>query len=356
MSDKREEPVFMEGAVCPLPLGHDEQIVMGHGSGGKMSHELIGRIFLPPFDNDVLRAATDAGVVQAAPGARLAISTDSHVVTPLFFPGGDIGRLAVCGTVNDVAVMGAEPRYLTAGFILEEGLPQQTLARVVASMQAAAAEAGVAIVAGDTKVGEKGKADGLYINTSGVGVVPAGVELGGERARPGDVVLLSGPMGDHGIAVLAARGELGFEAAVESDVAPLNRLAAAALQAGDVRVMRDPTRGGVASTLNEIARQSGVAIVLDEAALPVRPAVAAACEMLGFDPLYIANEGRLLVIVGRDEADAVLAAMRAAPYGAETVVVGEVRAEPARRVLLRTALGSLRIVDMLAGELLPRIC
>jgi len=346
----------MEGAVCPLPLGHDEQIVMGHGSGGKMSHELIGRIFLPPFDNDVLRAANDAGVVQAAPGARLAISTDSHVVTPLFFPGGDIGRLAVCGTVNDVAVMGAEPRYLTAGFILEEGLPQQTLARVVASMQAAAAEAGVVIVAGDTKVVEKGKADGLYINTSGVGVVPAGVELGGERARPGDVVLLSGPMGDHGIAVLAARGELGFEAAVESDVAPLNRLAAAALQAGDVRVMRDPTRGGVASTLNEIARQSGVAIVLDEAALPVRPAVAAACEMLGFDPLYIANEGRLLVIVGRDEVDAVLAAMRAAPYGTETVVVGEVRAEPARRVLLRTALGSLRIVDMLAGELLPRIC
>jgi len=356
MSDKREEPVFMEGAVCPLPLGHDEQIVMGHGSGGKMSHELIGRIFLPSFDNDVLRAANDAGVVQAAPGARLAISTDSHVVTPLFFPGGDIGRLAVCGTVNDVAVMGAEPRYLTAGFILEEGLPQQTLARVVASMQAAAAEAGVVIVAGDTKVVEKGKADGLYINTSGVGVVPAGVELGGERARPGDVVLLSGPMGDHGIAVLAARGELGFEAAVESDVAPLNRLAAAALQAGDVRVMRDPTRGGVASTLNEIARQSGVAIVLDEAALPVRPAVAAACEMLGFDPLYIANEGRLLVIVGRDEVDAVLAAMRAAPYGTETVVVGEVRAEPARRVLLRTALGSLRIVDMLAGELLPRIC
>ena len=223
-------------------------------------------------------------------------------------------------------------------------------------MQAAAAEAGVVIVAGDTKVVEKGKADGLYINTSGVGVVPAGVELGGERARPGDVVLLSGPMGDHGIAVLAARGELGFEAAVESDVAPLNRLAAAALQAGDVRVMRDPTRGGVASTLNEIARQSGVAIVLDEAALPVRPAVAAACEMLGFDPLYIANEGRLLVIVGRDEVDAVLAAMRAAPYGTETVVVGEVRAEPARRVLLRTALGSLRIVDMLAGELLPRIC
>lgn len=349
--------MYLEGAVCPLPLAHDEQIVMGHGSGGKMSHELIGRLFLPPFDNEVLRAANDAGVVQAAPGARLAISTDSHVVAPLFFPGGDIGRLAVCGTVNDVAVMGAEPRYLTAGFILEEGLPQQTLARVVASMQAAAAEAGITIVAGDTKVVEKGKADGLYINTSGVGIVPPGVELGGEKARPGDAVLLSGPMGDHGIAVLAARGELGFDAAVQSDVAPLNRLAAAALRAsGQVHVMRDPTRGGVASTLNEIARQSGVAIVLDETALPVRPAVAAACEMLGFDPLYIANEGKLLVIVGRDEADAVLAAMRAAPYGAETVLIGEVRAQPARRVLLRTALGSLRIVDMLAGEMLPRIC
>lgn len=357
MSNKPEDTVFMEGAICPAPLGYDEQIVMGHGSGGKMSHELISRIFFPPFDNDALRAANDAGVVQVAPGARLAISTDSHVVTPLFFPGGDIGRLAVCGTVNDVAVMGAAPRYLTAGFILEEGLPQQTLARVVASMQAAAAEAGVAIVAGDTKVVEKGKADGLYINTSGIGVVRAGVELGGERARPGDVVLLSGPMGDHGIAVLAARGELGFEAAVESDVAPLNRLASAALRAGDqVRVMRDPTRGGVASTLNEIARQSGVAIVLDETALPVRPAVASACEMLGFDPLYVANEGRLLVIVGRDQAEAVLAAMRAAPYGAETVVVGEVREQPARRVLLRTTLGSLRIVDMLAGEMLPRIC
>lgn len=357
MSEKPGEPGFMEGAVCPLPLAHDERIVMGHGSGGKMSHELIGRLFLPPFDNETLRAANDAGVVQVTPGTRLAISTDSHVVTPLFFPGGDIGRLAVCGTVNDVAVMGAEPRYLTAGFILEEGLSQHTLARVVASMQAAAAEAGITIVAGDTKVVEKGKADGLYINTSGVGVVPAGVELGGDKARPGDVVLLSGPMGDHGIAVLAARGELGFDAAVESDVAPLNRLAAAALRASNqVHVMRDPTRGGVASTLNEIARQSGVAIVLDETALPVRPAVAAACEMLGFDPLYVANEGKLLVIVGRDEADAVLAAMRAAPYGAETVIIGEVREQPARRVLLRTALGSLRVVDMLAGEMLPRIC
>jgi hydrogenase expression/formation protein HypE len=356
-SERKSESIYMEGAFCPLPLPHDEQIVMGHGSGGKMSHELIAHMFLPPFDNEPLRAGNDAAVVQAAPGARLAISTDSHVVTPLFFPGGDIGRLAVCGTVNDVAVMGAEPRYLTAGFILEEGLSQHTLARVVASMQAAAAEAGITIVAGDTKVVEKGKADGLYINTSGVGVMPSGLTLGGDRARPGDAVLLSGPMGDHGIAVLAARGELGFAADVESDVAPLNRLTAAVLQASSqVRAMRDPTRGGVASTLNEIARQSGVAIVLEEDSLPVRPAVAAACEMLGFDPLYIANEGKLLVVVAREDAEAVLAAMRAAPYGAESVMIGEVRAKPARRVLLHTALGSLRIVDMLAGEMLPRIC
>lgn len=356
-SEQKPEPVYIEGAVCPLPLPHDEQIVMGHGSGGKMSHDLIAHMFLPPFDNEPLRAGNDAAVVQAAPGTRLAISTDSHVVTPLFFPGGDIGRLAVCGTVNDVAVMGAEPRYLTAGFILEEGLPQRTLARIVASMQAAAAEAGVTIVAGDTKVVEKGKADGLYINTSGVGLLPPGVTLGGDRARPGDVVLLSGPMGDHGIAVLAARGELGFAADVASDIAPLNQLAAAALHASaQVRAMRDPTRGGVASTLNEIARQSNVAIVLEETALPVRPAVAAACEMLGFDPLYIANEGKLLVIVAREDAGSVLAAMQAAPYGAETVIIGEVREQPSRRVLVHTALGSLRIVDMLAGEMLPRIC
>jgi hydrogenase expression/formation protein HypE len=356
-AERSENPEIVEGAVCPLPLPHDEQIVMGHGSGGKMSHDLIARMFLLPFDNEPLRAGNDAAIVQPAPGTRLAISTDSHVVTPLFFPGGDIGRLAICGTVNDVAVMGAEPRYLTAGFILEEGLSQRTLARVVDSMQAAAAEAGVTIVAGDTKVVEKGKADGLFINTSGVGILPAGRSLGGDRAQPGDAVLLSGPIGDHGIAVLAARGELGFEADVESDVAPLNRLAAAALQAStQVRAMRDPTRGGVASTLNEIARQSGVAIVLEETAIPVRPAVAAACEMLGFDPLYIANEGKLLVIVAGEDAEAVLAAMRAAPYGAETVIVGEVRAKPARRVLLHTALGSLRVVDMLAGEMLPRIC
>lgn len=349
--------VVMEGPVCPVPLRHDEKIVLGHGSGGKMCHDLIGRIFQRPFDNPALRAANDAGVVSVPPG-RLAVSTDSHVVTPLFFPGGDIGRLAVCGTVNDLAMMGATPLYLTAGFILEEGLDVAVLARVVESIQAAAAEAGVHIVAGDTKVVERGKADGLYINTAGVGVISHDRQIGGAEARPGDVVILSGPMGDHGIAVLGARGELGFDADVVSDVAPLNHLVAAMLAAGDggIHVLRDPTRGGVATTLNEIARQSDVAVVLDENAIPVRPPVAAACEMLGFDPLYIANEGKLLAVVAAEQAETVLAAMRATRYGEEAVIIGRVQADPAGRVLLRTGIGGTRVVDMLAGEILPRIC
>jgi len=339
-------------------LRHDEKIVLGHGSGGKMSHELIGRIFQRPFDNPALRAGDDAGVV-TVPTGRLAVSTDSHVVTPLFFPGGDIGRLAVCGTVNDLAMMGATPLYLTAGFILEEGLDVAVLARVVESIQAAAAEAGVQIVAGDTKVVQRGKADGLYINTAGVGAIAHERHIGGAAARPGDVVILSGPMGDHGIAVLGARGELGFDADVVSDVAPLNHLVAAMLAAdagGGIHVLRDPTRGGVATTLNEIAKQSGVAVVLNESAIPVRPPVAAACEMLGFDPLYIANEGKLLAVVAPEAAEAVLAAMRAARYGEEATVIGRVQADPAGRVLLRTSIGSTRVVDMLAGEILPRIC
>ena len=349
--------VNLEGPVCPIPLRHDEKIVMGHGSGGRMSHELIGRLFQTPFANPALAAGDDAGVVAVATD-RLAVSTDSHVVWPLVFPGGDIGRLAVCGTVNDLAMMGATPRYLTAGFILEEGLDVALLAEVVLSMQAAAAEAGVQIVAGDTKVVQRGKADGLYINTAGVGELPPGRAIGGARAQAGDVVILSGPIGDHGIAVLGARGELGFEADVISDVAPLNGLVAALLTAGGeaVHVLRDPTRGGVATTLNEIARQAGVAVVLDERAIPVRPPVVAACEMLGFDPLYVANEGKLLAFVAAEAAPAVLAAMRATRYGEEAVVVGRVQAAPAGRVLLRTAIGSTRVVDMLAGEMLPRIC
>ncbi|HEX9075629.1 MAG TPA: hydrogenase expression/formation protein HypE, partial [Anaerolineae bacterium] len=241
--DESQSHVTIEGPACPIPLAHDEQIVMGHGSGGKMSHDLIAKLFLPPFDNSTLRAGDDAGVVHLDVNTRLAVSTDSHVVFPLFFPGGDIGRLAVCGTVNDVAMMGATPLYLSAGFILEEGLPLATLRRVVESMRAAAEEAGVPIIAGDTKVVQRGKADGLYINTTCVGTLAQGIEIGGANAKPGDVVILSGPIGDHGIAVLSARGELGFEADVQSDVAPLNHLTTAIVAAGDgVHVLRDPTR------------------------------------------------------------------------------------------------------------------
>lgn len=344
------------GAVCPPPLAPTDRIVLGHGSGGHLSQTLIEQIFLPAFDNAPLRAGDDGAVVDLPPG-RVVLSTDAHVVWPLFFPGGDIGRLAVCGTVNDVAMLGAQPLYLTAGFVLEEGLELDVLRRVVQSMRQAAEEAGVQIVAGDTKVVQKGKADGLYITTSGVGVVAAGVAIGGGRARPGDVVLLSGPVGDHGIAVLSARGELGLETAVQSDVAPLNGLTAAMLAASRaIHVLRDPTRGGVATTLNEIARQSNVGLVLEENAIPVRPAVDAACELLGFDPLYVANEGKLLALVPQAAAEPVLAAMRVTRYGAEAVRIGEVCAEHPGRVLVRTALGSHRVLDMLAGEMLPRIC
>ncbi len=351
------ESIFMEGPVCPVPIRKRGQVIMGHGSGGKLSQDLISGLFLPPLGNPILLAGNDAGVVELESGARLAVSTDSHVVWPLFFPGGDIGRLAVCGTVNDVAMMGAKPMYLTAGFILEEGLELGLLEQVVASMRLAAIEAGVQIIAGDTKVVEKGKADGLYINTAGVGHIQSNLHISGNQARPGDIVILSGPIGDHGIAVLGARGELGFETDLQSDVAPLNHMIAVMIQASNqVHVLRDPTRGGIASSLNEIAQQSQVAIVLDEASIPIRTAVKAACEMLGFDPLYIANEGKVLAIVGREDADKILSAMRASRYGEEAVIVGEIQAAPQNRVLLRTPIGTTRIVDMLTGEMLPRIC
>jgi hydrogenase expression/formation protein HypE len=350
------DEIDITGAVCPVPLTHKEQIVMGHGSGGKLAADLITKTFLPAFDNPALRAGDDAGVVSVQAG-KLAISTDAHVVAPLFYSGGDIGRLAVCGTVNDVAMMGANPLYLTAGFILEEGLPLATLERVVASMKDAAAEAGVQIVSGDTKVVQRGKADGLYITTTGVGVVRPGMEIGGAQAKAGDVVILSGSIGDHGIAVLAARGELGFETDIQSDNAPLNHLIAAMLDASpNIHVLRDPTRGGVATTLNEIAHQSGTCILLNEASLPVRPAVAAVCEMLGFDPLYVANEGKLLAIVAREDAEKVLSAMHATKYGEAALIIGEVQAAPQNRVLMKTSIGSTRVVDVLMGEMLPRIC
>jgi hydrogenase expression/formation protein HypE len=321
-----------------------------------MTQDLIENTFYPPFENPELMRGDDSAVVETQ-GGRLAVTTDCHIVSPLIFPGGDIGRLAVCGAVNDLCMVGAKPQWLTAGFILEEGLPFELLEQVTQSMRAAAEEAEVYIVAGDTKVTERGKADGIFISTSGVGVIPENRHVGGANARVGDVVLLSGPIGDHGIAVLAARGELDFKASVESDVAPLNGLVEAMFAVcADIHVLRDPTRGGLATTLNEIARQSGVGIQIEEDAVPVRAAVEAACEMLGFDPLYVANEGKLVAVVPTEACEDVLAAMRSHPYGEEACRIGEVVQEPAGRVLMRTAIGGTRIVDTLSGEMLPRIC
>jgi len=285
------------------------------------------------------------------------VSTDSHVVSPLFFPGGDIGRLAVCGTVNDVAMMGATPLYLTAGFIIEEGLNLSILNQIILSMRDAAQEAKVEIVAGDTKVVQRGYGDGLYINTSGIGILSHSVDISGSSAKPGDVVILSGTIGDHGMAVLTARNELGFEVEIISDVAPLNHLVASMLDTSkNIHVLRDPTIGGVASTLNEIANQSHICIELDETAIPVHPHVNAICDMLGFDPLYVANEGKLIAIVAGEDADKILDKMHTTHYGKEAVIIGEIKESPHYRVLMRTAIGSLRVVETLSGEMLPRIC
>ena len=355
-NESQNPDVDITGAICPVPLSHREQIVMGHGSGGKMSADLITRTFSQAFDNPILRTGDDGAIINL-PSGRMAISTDSHVVMPLFFPGGDIGHLSVCGTVNDVSMMGAEPLYLSVGFILEEGLSFEILDRVVASMKKAADEAGVQIICGDTKVVQHGKADGLYINTTGFGIIKEGVNIGGRLAKPGDKVILSGPIGDHGIAVLAARGELGFETDIKSDSAPLNILVSEMLKvSSNIHVLRDPTRGGVATTLNEIAQQSNVCIVINESDIPIRPAVASVCEMLGFDPLYIANEGKLIAIVSDDDVMKVLSAMKKTRYGEESVIIGEVQSSPMNRVLMKTAIGSTRIIDVLMGEMLPRIC
>ncbi len=354
-SDVSHGVVRFEGYSCPLPIQKHEVVVMGHGSGGRLSRDLIARLFLPGLGQAAPRVLDDSATLTIN-GTRLALTTDSHVVAPLTFPGGDIGRLAVCGTVNDLAMVGATPLALTSGFVLEEGLPLEELERIVRSMQAAAEEAGVSILAGDTKVVQKGGADRLFINTSGVGVIAEGVDVSGANAVPGDAVILSGTIGDHGIAVMSAREDLGFETELQSDVAPLNHLVAAMLAVGAVHVLRDPTRGGLATALNEIAEQSGVAIELDEPRIPVRPAVSAACEMLGFDPLYVANEGKLVACVPAEQAEAVLRAMRAARYGADAVIIGQVLAGPSGQVTLKTQIGGTRLLDTLAGEMLPRIC
>lgn len=335
-----------------------ERILLAHGSGGELSHELIDRVFAPAFANPALARMDDSAVLPVPPpGSRLAFTTDGYVVRPLFFPGGDIGRLAVCGTVNDLAMMGATPLYLSAAVVLEEGFATADLERIVASMAAAAREAGVEIVTGDTKVVERGSADGCFITTAGVGVIPPGVDLSGAGARPGDAVLISGPVGDHGLAIMSQREGLRFASPLESDVAPLNGLVRALLEATPaLHTLRDPTRGGLATTLNEIARQSQVEIIVEEASIPVRPAAQALAEMLGLDPLYVANEGKLIAVVAPEVAEAALAAMRAHPLGREAAIIGRVQEGRPGRVALRTTLGAHRVLDMLAGEQLPRIC
>ena len=343
----------------PLDLKHG-RVDMNHGAGGRASAQLIEQLFARAFDNPALREGNDGAVLPAPPaGHRLVLATDAHVISPLFFPGGDIGALSVHGTVNDVAMMGAQPLYLSASFILEEGLPLADLKRIVDSMAAAAREAGVAIVTGDTKVVEQGHGDGVFISTTGAGWLPPGRRLSGDLARPGDVVLVSGPIGDHGVAVLSKRESLEFETAIVSDSAALNGLTAAMLAAvpeGSVRVLRDPTRGGLATTLNEIARQSGTGITLDEAKIPVRAQVEAACELLGLDPLYVACEGRLVAICAPDVADPLLAAMHAHPLGQQAARIGLVTDDPHRFVQMATRFGGRRVVDWLSGEQLPRIC
>ena len=332
------------------------RIDLAHGSGGRAMAQLIEELFARHLDNPFLAQGDDGAVLPGADG-RLVMATDSHVISPLFFPGGDIGSLSVHGTLNDLAVMGARPLWLSAAFILEEGFPLADLARIVESMGEASRAAGVPIVTGDTKVVERGKGDGVFITTTGVGSLPPGRDVSGRHARPGDVVLISGTLGDHGMAIMAARENLGFETPIVSDSAALHGLTEALFASGArVHTLRDPTRGGLATTLNEIARQSGVGIVLDEAALPINPAVAATCEFLGLDPLYVANEGKLLAIVAADDADAALAALRAHPLGARAARIGTVQADTHHFVQMTTTLGGRRIVDWLNGDPLPRIC
>ncbi|WP_295577939.1 hydrogenase expression/formation protein HypE [uncultured Lamprocystis sp.] len=338
-----------------LDLKHGT-VDMSHGAGGRAMAQLIAEVFQVHLDNELLRQGNDQAVFSPPPG-RLVISTDGHVVAPLFFPGGDIGCLSVHGTINDVAMAGARPLYLAAGFILEEGYPLKDLVRIVQSMAAAATAAGVPVVTGDTKVVERGNGDGVFITTTGVGVVPEGVVISGDQARPGDAILVSGNLGDHGVAILSKRENLGFEVEIRSDTAALHTLVAAMVAAvPDLHCLRDPTRGGLATTLNELAHQSGVGMRIRESAIPIRPEVSAACELLGLDPLYVANEGKLIAICPAERAADLLAVMRAHPLGAAASRIGEVVADPHRFVQMETRFGGSRIVDWLAGEQLPRIC
>ena len=339
----------------------DETVLLGHGSGGTMMKRIIDEVFFEAYADEELLEGNDAASLPApAVGERIAYSTDSFVVTPHFFPGGDIGRLAVCGTVNDVATSGAVPKYLSCGFILEEGFPVADLKRICKSMAEMAKEAGVHIVTGDTKVVNRGHGDGVFINTSGIGFIPEGVSLSGAFCKPGDKILVTGTMGDHGITIMSCREELSFSADIQTDAAPLNHLIAEVIAAApDTRCFRDPTRGGLASTLNELAAQSGVDFIVEEGAVPVKDAVLGACEMLGYDVYQVANEGKMVCVVPAEQAEAALAAMRANKYGTDAAIIGEVVETPEERyprVSIRTGFGALRIMDMLVGEQLPRIC
>jgi hydrogenase expression/formation protein HypE len=361
---KTEEIIVGEGLAsfgsCPIPIFDHKQIVLGHGSGGKLTADLIDKIFLPAFRNPALDKLDDQAVLTIA-GARLAFTTDSFVVTPLFFPGGDIGRLAIHGTVNDLAMSGARPLYLSAAFILEEGLAVEDLRRVVESMRAAAAEAGVQLVTGDTKVVNRGKGDQIFITTTGIGVIEHNGTISADRARAGDKIILSGYIGDHGMTIMSQREGLEFESAIESDCASLNGLVAAMLATAPpannfIHTLRDPTRGGVATTLNEIAKRANVGMILEERAIPVRESVKGACEVLGLDPLYVANEGKLLAVVGPEMADAVLEQMQQHHLGHDAAIIGEVVQTHPGMVLMKTEIGGTRVLDVMFGEQLPRIC
>ncbi len=344
------------GAVCPLPITNYSEIVLAHGSGGKLSHQLMEKMVLPQFRNELLEPLHD-GAIFSLGGQRVAFSTDSYVVNPIFFPGGDIGKLAVHGTVNDLSMCGARPLYLSVGFILEEGIPMEDFWRVVQSMREAAGAAGVKLVTGDTKVVDRGKADKIFINTSGIGVIPEGVDIRPSRAQVGDKIIMSGAMAVHGIAIMSVREGLEFESEIASDTAPLNVLVETILAASkDVHVLRDPTRGGITSALTEIAQAAKVGMLLDEARIPISEEVKGACEILGLDPLYVANEGKLLAIVAAADADRVLAAIQSHPLGKEAAIIGEVCRQHAGFVMMKTRVGGTRVVDMLSGEQLPRIC
>jgi hydrogenase expression/formation protein HypE len=352
-----ENPMKLnDGFTCPLPLMEYKNVLLAHGGGGKLSHQMIQKIFISQFKNDLLDPLHD-GAMFTLGGTRCAFSTDSYVINPIFFPGGDIGTLAVNGTVNDLAMCGARPLYLSSAFIIEEGLPMEDLWRVVLSMKQAAEAAGVQLVTGDTKVVDRGKGDKLFINTSGIGIIPDGVQINPKQAKPGDKIILSGSIAEHGIAIMSVREGLEFETQIESDCAPLNGLVETMLATSkEIHVLRDPTRGGVASVLNEIAETAQVGISIREEHIPVSEEVRGACEILGFDPLYVANEGKLIAFVSAEAANNVLKVMRAHPLGKNAILIGEVVANHPGTVIMKTRIGGSRVVDMLSGEQLPRIC